>query len=266
MFDPFFTVRETLRIQSGYFGVPRQRRLDRRAARQPRPRRQGRRQHAPALRRHEAARAGRAGAGAPAAGDRARRADRRRRRRAAPDAVAVRRAPQPRRPHGAADDALPRGSRGAVRPHRDAEARPRRRARPHLGAARRHREHDAALQARPAAAAGAARRSARVTGRIVQLTAHDAREVESHARPCCARPACELEDLEIGRADLEDVFLEIMQRRDAARGGRAGPPDARRAQPPAVSAAVLARQTSSAMPCSPAPARCSTRRCCASGR
>ena len=55
----------------------RQRRLDRRAARQPRPGRQGRRQHAPALRRHEAAGAGGAGAGAPAAGDRARRADRR---------------------------------------------------------------------------------------------------------------------------------------------------------------------------------------------
>ena len=72
----------------------RQRGVDRRAARQPRPRRQGRRQHAPALGRHEAARPGRAGAGAPAAGDRARRADRRRRRRAAPDALAVRRPPQ----------------------------------------------------------------------------------------------------------------------------------------------------------------------------
>jgi ABC-2 type transport system ATP-binding protein len=51
---------------------------------------------------------------------------------------------------------------------------------------------------------------ARVTGRIVQLKAHDAREVETllaalHAAGC--RP----EDLEIGRADLEDVFLEIMQ-------------------------------------------------------
>ena len=50
----------------------------------------------------------------------------------------------------------------------------------------------------------------RVTGRIVQVRAHDAHEVERvlavlHAAGC--RP----EDLEIGRADLEDVFLEIMQ-------------------------------------------------------
>ncbi len=50
----------------------------------------------------------------------------------------------------------------------------------------------------------------RVTGRIVQVKAHDAQEVEAvlaalHAAGC--RP----EDLEIGRADLENVFLEIMQ-------------------------------------------------------
>ena len=51
---------------------------------------------------------------------------------------------------------------------------------------------------------------ARITGRIVQLTAHDAREVESMlARLHTA--GLEPEDLEIGRADLEDVFLEIMQ-------------------------------------------------------
>ncbi|HZT55390.1 MAG TPA: ABC transporter ATP-binding protein, partial [Burkholderiaceae bacterium] len=49
----------------------------------------------------------------------------------------------------------------------------------------------------------------RVTGRIVQIKAHDAREVErvlAILRGAGARP----EDLEIGRADLEDVFLEIM--------------------------------------------------------
>jgi ABC-2 type transport system ATP-binding protein len=49
----------------------------------------------------------------------------------------------------------------------------------------------------------------RVTGRVMQVKARDAREVEAilatlHAAGC--RP----EDLEIGRADLEDVFLEIM--------------------------------------------------------
>jgi ABC-2 type transport system ATP-binding protein len=46
VFDPFFSVRETLRIQSGYFGLRAQRRLDRRAAGEPGPGRQGRRQHA----------------------------------------------------------------------------------------------------------------------------------------------------------------------------------------------------------------------------
>jgi ABC-2 type transport system ATP-binding protein len=52
---------------------------------------------------------------------------------------------------------------------------------------------------------------ARVTGRIVQLKAHDAAEVESHLAALRAA-GVRVEDLEIGRADLEDVFLEIMQR------------------------------------------------------
>ena len=50
----------------------------------------------------------------------------------------------------------------------------------------------------------------RITGRIVQVKAHDAGEVEQILgvlRQAGAQP----EDLEIGRADLEDVFLEIMQ-------------------------------------------------------
>jgi ABC-2 type transport system ATP-binding protein len=51
---------------------------------------------------------------------------------------------------------------------------------------------------------------ARVTGRIAQVRARDAREVEALlARLREAR--VQVEDLEIGRADLEDVFLEIMQ-------------------------------------------------------
>ena len=49
----------------------------------------------------------------------------------------------------------------------------------------------------------------RVTGRIVQITAHDAREVEI-ILGVLRNAGCEPEDLEIGRADLEDVFLEIM--------------------------------------------------------
>jgi len=49
----------------------------------------------------------------------------------------------------------------------------------------------------------------RVTGRIVQITAHDAREVET-ILGVLRNAGCQPEDLEIGRADLEDVFLEIM--------------------------------------------------------
>jgi ABC-2 type transport system ATP-binding protein len=52
--------------------------------------------------------------------------------------------------------------------------------------------------------------NARVTGRIVQITAHDAREVESILAVLHAA-GCEPEDREIGRADLEDVFIEIMR-------------------------------------------------------
>ena len=62
---------------------------------------------------------------------------------------------------------------------------------------------DAALP--PAIAA-----TARVTGRIVQVKAHDAAEVETLLAMLRAA-GVKVEDLEIGRADLEDVFLEIMQ-------------------------------------------------------
>jgi ABC-2 type transport system ATP-binding protein len=52
--------------------------------------------------------------------------------------------------------------------------------------------------------------TARVTGRSVQMTAHDAAEVEQQLAALRAAGVA-IEDLEIGRADLEDVFLEIMQ-------------------------------------------------------
>jgi ABC-2 type transport system ATP-binding protein len=54
---------------------------------------------------------------------------------------------------------------------------------------------------------------ARVTGRIAQVTAHDAAEVESLLGRLRAA-GVRIEDLEIGRADLEDVFLEIMQSKE----------------------------------------------------
>jgi ABC-2 type transport system ATP-binding protein len=51
---------------------------------------------------------------------------------------------------------------------------------------------------------------ARVTGRIVQVKARDAAAVERVLASLRAAGVA-IEDLEIGRADLEDVFLEIMQ-------------------------------------------------------
>lgn len=50
---------------------------------------------------------------------------------------------------------------------------------------------------------------ARVTGRIVQLPAHDAAEIESHL--AALRVAgVDVQDMEIRRPDLEDVFLQVM--------------------------------------------------------
>ena len=51
---------------------------------------------------------------------------------------------------------------------------------------------------------------ARVTGRIVQLAARDAAEVETLLSALRAG-GVKVEDLEIGRADLEDVFLDTMK-------------------------------------------------------
>ena len=56
---------------------------------------------------------------------------------------------------------------------------------------------------------------ARVTGRIAQLKARDAAEVERHLAALRAAGVV-VEDLEIGRPDLEDVFLEIMRKGSAA--------------------------------------------------
>ncbi len=50
---------------------------------------------------------------------------------------------------------------------------------------------------------------ARVTGRVVQLPAHDAREIEDHLA-VLRRAGLEAQDVEIRKADLEDVFLEVM--------------------------------------------------------
>jgi len=51
---------------------------------------------------------------------------------------------------------------------------------------------------------------ARVTGRIVQLPAHDANEIERHLADL-RQAGLHAEDVEIRKADLEDVFLDVMQ-------------------------------------------------------
>lgn len=50
---------------------------------------------------------------------------------------------------------------------------------------------------------------ARVTGRVVQFPAHDAREIESYLA-AVRESGVTVDDVEITKADLEDVFLEVM--------------------------------------------------------
>jgi hypothetical protein len=190
VFDPFFSVREALRIQSGYFGIrDNEAWIDEILENLDLVDKAGH-QHAPALRRHEAARAGGAGPGAPAAGDRARRADRRRRRRAAPGPVGVHPPAQPRWPHHRADDALPGGGGKPVRAHRHAQAGAHRRAGHHRQpAAALLRAHAAPA---PGAGHGAARIAARASQRRRRRGAGWPSTTASRSSRCwrtCARPA-----------------------------------------------------------------------------
>ncbi|MBI2769567.1 MAG: ABC transporter ATP-binding protein [Burkholderiales bacterium] len=50
---------------------------------------------------------------------------------------------------------------------------------------------------------------ARVTGRIVQLPAHDAHEIEQYLA-VIRQAGLRVEDVEVRKADLEDVFLDVM--------------------------------------------------------
>ena len=50
---------------------------------------------------------------------------------------------------------------------------------------------------------------ARVTGRIVQLPAHDAHEIERYLA-VIRKAGLHVEDVEVRKADLEDVFLDVM--------------------------------------------------------
>jgi len=53
---------------------------------------------------------------------------------------------------------------------------------------------------------------ARVTGRIVQLPAHDAHEIENYLA-AIRQAGLRVEDVEIRKPDLEDVFLDVMSAR-----------------------------------------------------
>lgn len=59
------------------------------------------------------------------------------------------------------------------------------------------------------------RDKARVTGRIVQLPAHDAHEIEQYLA-IIRQAGLRVEDVEVRKADLEDVFLDVMSGRQAA--------------------------------------------------
>jgi ABC-2 type transport system ATP-binding protein len=61
---------------------------------------------------------------------------------------------------------------------------------------------------------------ARVTGRIVQLPVHNAVEIESHLATL-RMAGLVAEDVEIRQADLEDVFLEVMNRQQSQAGAQA---------------------------------------------
>ena len=50
---------------------------------------------------------------------------------------------------------------------------------------------------------------ARITGRIVQFPAHSAREIEQYLA-AVRESGLGAQDVEIRKADLEDVFLEVM--------------------------------------------------------
>ncbi|MES2187664.1 MAG: ABC transporter ATP-binding protein [Pseudomonadota bacterium] len=59
---------------------------------------------------------------------------------------------------------------------------------------------------------------ARITGRIVQLPAPGAREIEQYLA-AVREAGLQVEDVEIRKADLEDVFLEVMAAEQGAAGG-----------------------------------------------
>ena len=58
---------------------------------------------------------------------------------------------------------------------------------------------------------------ARITGRIVQFPAHDVREIETYLA-AVREAGLVVDDVEIIKADLEDVFIEVMGRKESSMG------------------------------------------------
>ncbi|MCM2251638.1 MAG: ABC transporter ATP-binding protein [Ramlibacter sp.] len=75
---------------------------------------------------------------------------------------------------------------------------------------------------------------ARVTGRVVQMPAHDALEIERYLA-AIRQAGLSAQDVEVRRADLEDVFLEVMARH----GGQAPADGARRPEKPSLGGTAL---------------------------
>jgi ABC-2 type transport system ATP-binding protein len=71
---------------------------------------------------------------------------------------------------------------------------------------------------------------ARVTGRIVQLPAHNAHEIENYLA-IIRRAGLRVEDVEIRKADLEDVFLDVMSAGHVSRAGSPAAPVAEALSP-----------------------------------
>lgn len=75
---------------------------------------------------------------------------------------------------------------------------------------------------------------ARVTGRVVQMPAHDALEIERYLA-AIRQAGLSAQDVEVRRADLEDVFLEVMARH----GGPAPADGVRRPEKPSLGGTAL---------------------------
>jgi ABC-2 type transport system ATP-binding protein len=212
VFDPFFSVRESLQISSGYYGVRNNEGwideileslgLASKAKANMRALSGG----------HEATSPGRASPGASAAGHRPRRTDCRRRRGIAPVAVGFHPAAQPGRAHHRPDHPLPGGGPGVVPAGSDAQ-----------GGRIVALDTTASLLKRFAGGAlvlslsGAPLPSA-LQSRVVAGPADDPRlHLEIHrfeevefVLATLREAGCVIEDMEIARTDLEDVFVNVM--------------------------------------------------------